>query len=333
MSGRLSFSTDGLPARDRFPAFCEEVVRRYTGLDLTALDRSNFHASVRLQRVGAIDIGANATSAVRSVRTNKLVRDGDDSILITLVRSGRGYQTQRDCDQALEAGDAVIGDCAYPGELNFTADAKFWNVKVPRQRFMALLPQTPRFAGARLDRNSAARHLLFGYLAALTDLDLSEAEPMTKRCEEHIVALIALALGAEDEGRSLEGRSLECRSLAEYRGGREVRRAAILREIDAFIGDPNLSATAVAARVGITPRYLRMLLAETGKSFSEHLLSRRVARAAAMLRDPSRRHLKISTIAFACGFGDLSYFNRVFRRGLGATPSDIRAATRHGSRD
>jgi len=33
-------------------------------------------------------------------------------------------------------------------------------------------------------------------------------------------------------------------------------------------------------------------------------------------------------VAFDAGFGDLSYFNRVFRRRFGATPSDVRAAAR-----
>jgi AraC-like DNA-binding protein len=32
----------------------------------------------------------------------------------------------------------------------------------------------------------------------------------------------------------------------------------------------------------------------------------------------------ISSIAYDVGFGDLSYFNRVFRRQYNATPSDIR---------
>jgi AraC-like DNA-binding protein len=36
----------------------------------------------------------------------------------------------------------------------------------------------------------------------------------------------------------------------------------------------------------------------------------------------------ISAVAFDCGFGDLSYFNRAFRRHYGATPSDIRAAAK-----
>jgi len=32
----------------------------------------------------------------------------------------------------------------------------------------------------------------------------------------------------------------------------------------------------------------------------------------------------ISSIAYDVGFGDLSYFNRAFRRRYDATPSDIR---------
>jgi len=49
-----------------------------------------------------------------------------------------------------------------------------------------------------------------------------------------------------------------------------------------------------------------------------------------MLADPRYAAETISAIAFACGFGDLSYFNRVFRRQYGATPSAVREAARRG---
>ena len=109
-----------------------------------------------------------------------------------------------------------------------------------------------------------------------------------------------------------------------------TRRAAVLRIIEDCLSDSRLNTPTVAARLGITPRYLRKLLEETGRSFSEHLLDARLKRAAALLRDPDQRHRNISAIAFACGFGDLSYFNRTFRRRYGATPSVVRArADRH----
>ena len=61
-------------------------------------------------------------------------------------------------------------------------------------------------------------------------------------------------------------------------------------------------------------------------TFTDFVLSQRLARAYRMLSDPLRAGQKISTVAFDAGFGDLSYFNRVFRRRFGAAPSEVKAA-------
>ena len=47
-----------------------------------------------------------------------------------------------------------------------------------------------------------------------------------------------------------------------------------------------------------------------------------------MLVDPSFAHLRVIDIVLAAGFGDVSHFNRLFRRRYGETPSDVRAAGR-----
>jgi len=51
-----------------------------------------------------------------------------------------------------------------------------------------------------------------------------------------------------------------------------------------------------------------------------------LARAYRMLSDPRYLTHKISAISHDCGFHDLSWFHRTFRRRYGATPSDIREA-------
>ena len=48
----------------------------------------------------------------------------------------------------------------------------------------------------------------------------------------------------------------------------------------------------------------------------------------AVLTEPREAHRSISDIALDNGFGDVSYFNRAFRRLYGATPSDVRANSR-----
>jgi AraC-like DNA-binding protein len=180
-----------------------------------------------------------------------------------------------------------------------------------------LLPRVTRFAGAKLDKNITAQHLLFVYLRAIFDVPLN-AGHATELYGEHIIDLVALALGAEGEGRVV----------AEERGARAARRSAILSAIELRSGDPGLNAIALARLLGITPRYVHLLLEETGKSFTHHVLERRLDKAAMLLRDPRWRNRKIANVAAEAGFTDLSYFNRAFRRHFGATPSDIRESAR-----
>ncbi|MCK9910075.1 helix-turn-helix transcriptional regulator, partial [Microbacteriaceae bacterium K1510] len=68
----------------------------------------------------------------------------------------------------------------------------------------------------------------------------------------------------------------------------------------------------------------QMLFEHAGTTFSEFVLAERLQRAHQMLTDPQRAHQRISEIAFAAGFSDLSYFNRRFRQRFGDTPSGVR---------
>ena len=70
---------------------------------------------------------------------------------------------------------------------------------------------------------------------------------------------------------------------------------------------------------------------QEGTSFTDYVLKQRLARAYCLLTDPRHADLRITEIAFDVGFGDLSYFNRTFRRYYGDTPSGVRAIVRRSS--
>jgi AraC-like DNA-binding protein len=120
----------------------------------------------------------------------------------------------------------------------------------------------------------------------------------------------------------------EARKLVAGRRVRVARRSAILDMIERQSSDPQLSAIKTAATLGFTPRYVHMLLQETGRSFSNHLLLKRLEKAAMLLRDASRYDHRIADIALESGFTDLSHFSRAFRQRYGVTPSEMRAAAR-----
>lgn len=130
----------------------------------------------------------------------------------------------------------------------------------------------------------------------------------------HICDLIALSVGAEPDAAEL----------MQERGLRAARYDAICKLILANLGNPRLSVTDIARVQRVTPRYVQLLFERTGTTFSAFLLARRLALVHRCLSNPLFCHRSIGSLALDAGFGDLSYFNRVFRRAYGETPSDVR---------
>jgi len=115
------------------------------------------------------------------------------------------------------------------------------------------------------------------------------------------------------------------------RGVRAARLRAVKADIMANLGARGLSLAVVAMRHNISPSYVRKLFESEGTSFTDFVLSERLARARRLIADPVSAGRTIGDIALEAGFGDLSYFNRAFRRRFGDTPSGIRADAYAGS--
>ena len=99
--------------------------------------------------------------------------------------------------------------------------------------------------------------------------------------------------------------------------------------------DPELSAAALAAHLGASPRELSEVLnVEIGQRFFEFVNGHRVAEAQRRLRDPEHADATILEVLYASGFNSKSAFHRAFREAVGTTPSAYRrqgAAPRHAA--
>ena len=89
-------------------------------------------------------------------------------------------------------------------------------------------------------------------------------------------------------------------------------------------GNGEVASELIAGRHGSSSRYVRKLFEQEGTSFTSFVLGERLTRVRRMLGDSRYAHLTIAQLAHACGFNDISYFNRAFRRHFGATPTDVR---------
>ena len=313
---QVSFSTDPLPERDRFPAFCEEVFRHVVGADIARRSPMPFRGALDVRAAGRVVIADLSLTPTEMTRRSLHLGDGDDAIVVQLWRHGAADAVQGEHAAQVRSPQALIIDNARPARIALTGTCRFLALTIPRSAIVGRGPDITRVAGTAPADNAAFR-LLRGYLEqALT------ARFADRRCADvlgnHLIDLTAYALGVAGEARDI----------GEARGVRAARRCAILRTIAARSGDPDVTAASVARLLGVTPRYVHMLLEETGRSFTHHLLARRLERAGALLRDPGQVARKIADIAAEAGFSDLSYFGRTFRRHYGATPSDLRETAR-----
>lgn len=126
--------------------------------------------------------------------------------------------------------------------------------------------------------------------------------------------LLTLLLGAKQDEMEI----------AKGRGLRAVRLKAVKSDILEHITDSELSISHVALRQGISPQYIRALFHSEQTTFADYVTGIRLEQAYRLLRSPLHMGCSISTLAFAMGFNNLSWFNRVFKQRFGLTPSDVR---------
>ena len=102
------------------------------------------------------------------------------------------------------------------------------------------------------------------------------------------------------------------------------RNARVRLRIERDLRDPALSPSRIAARLRMSPRYLRAIFAASNETVSAYILRRRLEECARELADPARARASITEIAFGWGFNDAAHFSRAFRGRFGCSPREWR---------
>ncbi|NOK17528.1 AraC family transcriptional regulator [Corallococcus carmarthensis] len=151
----------------------------------------------------------------------------------------------------------------------------------------------------------------------IADAQSLAEQPGSRGAEELALRMAGAALSGLHEGRARPVTDRE-----------ERRMGDAVQFMEARIEEP-LSLGMLAEELGMgRHHFLRTFRKVVGESPYSYILGRRLTLAAERLRTDRER---ISDVAFACGFGDLSEFVRRFRSRFGVTPSAYRARARPGS--
>jgi AraC-like DNA-binding protein len=307
-----SFSSTALPPERRTAAL--QGLRERGIVRLEPLPDHLARVEIRKVSLPGFSILEGALGGLRQIAAPYDPLVGDD-VFLGVNLAGRSIVHQGGRELVLDDGDAVFFSSAEKGfVIHRPTPVLFLGLRVPRKA-LALLAANLDGALLRLvTGRSAPLRLLTKYLRCVGADVADEPQILGRTVAAHVYDLIALIVGA----------NADAVAAAEDRGVKAARLRAIKTDIARRLADGELTIADVAARQGVTLRYVHKLFEGEGASFSRYVLDRRLEAAYRVLTDQRQDHRSILSIAFDSGFADLSHFNRTFRRRYDATPTDVR---------
>ncbi len=307
------FASDDVPERDRI-AFVREVYgRTVVKHDIEPHPDGSFYWRSILCRLPGLALATTACSAVHTRRTPAQV-DSDD-LVINVTVAGRRVVRQHGREAVCAPGEAALTRSRDIASCDCAPDSQLLNLRIPVDALASRIGDPDALLARTIPADTRGLPLLIRYAEMMQDCETFAAFASAEArglAVAHVHDLVALMLAPAAAGR------------APPVGAAATRLIAIKSDILRCTHDQNLSLETIARRHGVSSRYVRKLLESENLTFSSFVLAQRLEGARRMLTDPGFADRPISAIAFACGFGDLSYFNRVFRRKFGATPSQVR---------
>jgi AraC-like DNA-binding protein len=318
---RISFTSDHLPAHlddgARLQRWRDQFEPLTCSVDYSRFEDRPFRAQFQWAQFGGAHVTRFGGTFKRIVRSRSAIARGPDDDFCLVINCGpaRLRLSQLGRDTTIGAGEAFLATNGAAAEITHEAPPEWATVTIARDRLLQVMPRADDLVARPLEPTQPAQRHLRRYLESVIDQDDIDSDPAL---EQHVgvtlLDLLALTLGA---GR-------DAAEIAASRGLRAVRLREILGEIRANAADLAFSPRTLAEKLDLSPRYVQDLLQATGASFTERVLELRLQKARTMLMARQHDRLKVSEIAYACGFNEISYFNQAFRRRFGASPTQFR---------
>jgi len=311
--GPVRWAFDDMPERERPTLLRECLARAGVHYEFHAVRDVPFHVDLAMHALPGLMVVTGGLHAVRRFGARERAAETRDDATLLLSVKGAHRIEQSGRDIVLDEGEATFTSCSDLSVMTHGGASRMLGLRFPKAGLARLVDGLDDGWARRIPRDLPALRLLRSYMDLAWDAQRQAAPDLQGSIVAHVYDLMAVTLGATRD------------AAAAAHGVHAARLHAVKQDIGRHLGRPDLSVAMMAHRHACTPRFVQRLFEAAGTTFTEYVQAQRLARAYRVLADPRREAEKISAVAFDCGFGDVSYFNRVFRRRYGAAPSDVRA--------
>jgi AraC-like DNA-binding protein len=308
------FDAPILAARDRFEywrGWYSQAIDVPMQLEPPRGGASGFSASAEALTVGAVDLVEYRFGAAVGTWTREGITAAERLRLVILAPTSDATGFWHGHQLSLADGAAVLlGETE--GGWRTRHGLHGIQVNVPRQAVPITDAQLAVFNDQRRLRHDPTftgivRPALLGLIGHLDRLACADVPEL----QELWISLLTMLT------RSLAGSDTSGSDTALARG------LQVRRYIRDNLADPRLSPTVIANALHISRSTLYAARPPGSEGIAAEIRARRLARAHAMLCDPTNRQ-PIATIAASVGIPNAAHFSRAFHQRYGVTPRDIR---------
>lgn len=313
---KILFSSKYFPEKDRTLAF-REIYADIASVEMEPYPDEPCFIDMEAGLLPNLEIcKINISSHIaRRTRTHVATETQDGLALIISVNSSARFDFQNAAPVEMHKGGLILlpsdsvhtVDSIHPGEVLV--------INCPQSHILRRVKNLARLfkKGLRTEQTPELM-LLKNYVVTLLRTSEELSPELTQLASSQIMDLMVLLMGAKSDEAEVAG----------YRGLRAARMLAIKQDIQCYLTDDGLSINQVAKRLDISPQYIRALFRQEQTTFGDYVNAMRLEQAYRLLTNPLCRHMSISTIAYQLGFNNISWFNCLFKKQFGLTPTETR---------
>lgn len=311
-------SDTGAITLDRLPldfaAFQTAVSASFVPLRVTSSVADRFRGSITQSTTAGVSFTDVRADAHVVERTPELIAASKRRFFkISLQLEGRSSLAQQGRTVELQPGDLAIYDTAVPYVLTFDSPFRVMVIQLPHDKLELPGDLVREMTAVRLEGSEGLGRVVSPFLATLGANIEQLRGPAGMRLAQNAIDLL---------------QTLFAHELDVARVAADPHRALMQRirdHIDAHLGDPSLSPSAIAAANYISTRHLHALFREQGSTVSSYVRSRRLEQCYLSLTNPAQLDTPIAAIGVRWGFSDAAHFSRVFKAAYGESPRVVRA--------
>ncbi len=309
------WQTETLPPQSRWEAWREALDK--THLRWSAEPRTSsarFAASVtwRESEDGLSFITCRCQPCAGSRRRREIRSTEQPSLGLLLIVEGEEAVRQDEFSRLLRPGDLFLWDSDRPLDFEVRAPLSKITLMIPKAQAGALLRHGSARAPLHLGAAQPEASLLAGYMRGLGQTITQQVPTSWQTSQRLVLELLCAAATAEADG----GRVNRAEAL----------RMAVVADIRRHARDPALSPGWLAARQGVSTRYLHMLFEAEPESLSALIRNTRLEGAGReLIAAPGRG---VTEIAYDWGFSSPAHFSRCFKARFGHPPREWRGRGR-----